>query len=59
MFVLMSLMSHCLQRANALFVGMHRASAPVKWAQTAIKSIANQPPNPIAPLHAPMPRLIV
>ncbi len=58
MFVLINLMSHCLQRATVLFFGMHQASAPVKRTQPAAISIANLTPNPIAPLHAPIPRLM-
>ncbi|BCO28771.1 hypothetical protein MIZ03_3681 [Rhodoferax lithotrophicus] len=59
MFALMTLMTQCLQRENVLFFGIHQPSVPVKRAQHAIKSIANSLPNPIAPLHAPIPRLIV
>jgi len=59
MFVLMSLMCSCLQRTTVLFVGLHRPSAPVKREQPAINSIAIQAPDPIAPVHAPTPRLIV
>jgi len=35
MFVLMSLMSYCLQRTNALPEGVRRPSAPVKRAHQA------------------------
>jgi len=59
MFVLMNLMKHCLQRVYVLFDGMHQPSAPIKWAQVAIISVANPTSNPIAPLHAPTPRLMI
>jgi hypothetical protein len=59
MFVLMSLMSYCLQRANALAEGIYQPSAPVKWAHNATDKVAKKAPNPTAPLHAPIPRLIV
>ncbi len=59
MFVLMTLMTPCLQYANVLFFGMHQASAPVEPVQYAIRSIADSSSNPLAPLHAPIPRLIV
>ena len=59
MFVLMSLMCKCLQRVNVLSSGMHQSFAPMKKVHSAIRSIAYSYPNPIAPLHAPIPRLIV
>jgi hypothetical protein len=57
MFVLMNLMSYCLQRVCVLSFGVHRSSAPVKRTRKAIRSIASLTLNPIAPLHAPIPRL--
>ncbi|MEY4138064.1 MAG: hypothetical protein RLZZ371_246 [Pseudomonadota bacterium] len=57
MFVLINLMCHCLQREAVLPYGIHQASAPAKRTQIAINKIANPTPIPIAPLHAPIPRL--
>jgi hypothetical protein len=59
MFVLMNLMCHCLQRESVLFIGMHRPKTPVKRMQEAVKSIAKPTSIPIAPLHAPLPKLMI
>jgi hypothetical protein len=57
MFVLINLMCNCLQRETALLFGIYQASAPAKRTQKAIHKIAKPTPIPIAPLHAPTPRL--
>ena len=58
MFVLINLMCNCLQREAMLLFGIYQVSAPAKRTQTAIRSIAKPTPIPIAPLHAPIPKLI-
>jgi hypothetical protein len=50
-------MCNYLQRETALLTGIDQASAPAKRTQTAIHKIAKPTPLPIAPLHAPTPRL--
>jgi len=59
MFVLMSLMSYCLQRTHVLPEGVRQPSASVKWAHQATNKVAPKTPNPTAPLHAPPTRLIL
>lgn len=59
MFVLMSLILTCLQRCFALFDGMDRPSVPATRVQRAAKPVATPQSLPLAPIHAPMPRLTV
>jgi len=59
MFVLLTLLHYCQQCACVLFVGVQRPQALVQRAQIAILRIAIYPLEPIAPLHVPLPRLIV
>jgi len=59
MFVLMSLMMHCLQRTRVVWLGNRRPSAFAQLAHPAVMPAANASSNLIAPLHAPIPRLTV
>lgn len=59
MFVLMSLILLCLQRVRALFEGAGQPSVPaVRAARTAHLAAAPHAP-PLAPIHAPTPRLTI
>ena len=57
MFVLMSLNLMCLQRVRALFIGTGQPSAPAVRAAWATKLVVAPHSPPLAPIHAPMPRL--
>ncbi len=57
MFVLMSLILLCLQRVRALIGGTDQPSAPAVRAARAIKLVMAPQAPPLAPIHAPMPRL--
>jgi hypothetical protein len=57
MFVLMSLILMCLQRVRALFIGTDQPSAPAVRAAWATKLVVAPHSPPLAPIHAPMPRL--
>jgi hypothetical protein len=59
MFVLMSLMFTCLQRARALFFGAHQPLVLIQCAQCTTEIEAYYLSSPIAPLHAPIPKLTV
>jgi hypothetical protein len=59
MFVLMSLMFSCLQRARVLFFGVHRPINLIKCAQRTTEIVAYYFSNHVAPLHAPIPKLTV
>jgi hypothetical protein len=59
MFVLMSLMFSCLQRARVLFFGTHQPLALIQFAQRTTEIEAYYLSSPIAPLHAPIPKLTV
>jgi len=57
MFVLMSLILMCLQRVRVLFEGADQPSAPALRAARVAKLVAAPHSPPLAPIHAPMPRL--
>ncbi len=59
MFVLMSLIHLCLRCVFAPLFGMDRPMTPAKRAQIAIQSIAISQQHPLAPIHAPTPRLTI
>lgn len=59
MFVLMSLMFSCLQRARVLFFGAHQPLTLIQCAKCTTEIVAYYLLNPIAPLHAPIPKLTV
>ncbi len=59
MFVLMSLMFSCLQRARVLFFGAHQPLSFIQCAQCTTETVAYYFSSPIAPLHAPIPKLTV
>lgn len=59
MFVLMSLILLCLQRACVLFAGTGQPSAPAVRAERVAKLEATLHAPPLAYIHAPTPRLIV
>lgn len=57
MFVLMSLILLCLQRARALLPGTDQPSAPAVRAAWTTKLVVVPQTSPLALIHAPMPRL--
>lgn len=57
MFVLMSLILLCLQRARVLCLGTDRPSVPAVRAVRVAKLVAAAQPTPLAFIHAPTPRL--
>jgi hypothetical protein len=57
MFVLMSLILMCLQRVRVLFHGTGQPSAPALRAVWTTKLVVVPHSPPLAPIHAPMPRL--
>lgn len=57
MFVLMSLTHMCLQRVRVLPIGTGQPSAPALRAARATKLVVVPHSPPLAPIHAPMPRL--
>ena len=57
MFVLMSLILMCLQRVRVLINGTGQPSAPAVRAAWATKLVVAPHSPPLAPIHAPMPRL--
>jgi len=59
MFVLLCLMNLCLRSVLAPLLGMIRHAAPVKRAQTAIKTVAFVETPPLVPIHAPTLRRLV
>ena len=59
MFVLMSLMYPCLRRAQALALGAHQSLALIQRMLCTAESVAYCHPNPLAYLHAPIPKLTV
>ena len=60
MFVLMSLILVCLQRLFfALFPGIGRPTTPYPRASRAALQAAHPQLHPLAPIHAPTPRLII
>jgi hypothetical protein len=59
MFVLMSLMFSCLQRVRVLFFGVHQPLSLIQCVQRTTEIEAYYLSNPIAPLHAPIPKLTV
>jgi hypothetical protein len=59
MFVLMSLILSCLQRARELFFGAYQPLALIQCAQCTTEIVAHYLSSLIAPLHAPIPKLTV
>jgi hypothetical protein len=59
MFVLLNLIDSCLRCIFAPLFGMNQALAPARQVQHATKTVALPQPELFAPLHAPLPRLIV
>lgn len=57
MFVLMSLILMSLQRVRVLFVAAEQPSAPAVRAPRAVKLVTASHRPPLAPIHAPTPRL--
>jgi hypothetical protein len=57
MFVLMRLILMCLQRARVLFVAAEQPSVPAVRAPRAVKWVTAPHAPPLAPIHAPTPRL--
>jgi hypothetical protein len=57
MSVLMSLILMCLQRVRVLFLGTGQPSAPALRAAWTTKLVVVPHTPPLAPIHAPMPRL--
>ncbi len=57
MFVLMSLILMCLQRVRVLLFGADQPSAPAVRAVWTTKLVVVPHSPPLAPIHAPMPRL--
>ena len=57
MFVLLSLIVFCLRCVFAPLFGMNRPMVPARRAQFAIVKMACTDQHPLAPIHAPTPRL--
>ena len=57
MFVLMSLILMCLQRVRALIGGTDQPSAPAVRVARTTKLVVVPHAPPLAPIHAPTPRL--
>ncbi len=59
MFVLIGLISYCLRRLVALMFGMDRTMTPARRAIDAQQLTAYSQQHPLAPVHAPTPRLTI